>query len=197
VLDEATLTRGTLLFKTHNGRVNDDLPRELLIRDARPDDLDAVSAVIREAYAQYQKDYPPESWGRFYQMIGEVRGHAGRAEIIVAERDREIVGSATFYEDGRLSGQGEWPEGWSGILRLAVRPNQRGRGTGRTLLEECIRRSREPGVYTIGLHTTDWMAVARDMYERRGFVRVPEFDFVPRSGINAYGYKLDIDPSTV
>jgi GNAT superfamily N-acetyltransferase len=77
-----------------------------------------------------------------------------------------------------------------------VRPNQRGRGTGRALLEECIRRSREGGVYTLALHTTDWMAVARDMYERRGFVRAPEFDFVPRSGIKAHGYKLDIERST-
>ena len=45
---------------------------------------------------------------------------------------------------------------------------------------------------TLALHTTDFMAVAKSMYERMGFLRDESFDFVPRSGIYAYGYRLDV-----
>jgi GNAT superfamily N-acetyltransferase len=110
--------------------------------------------------------------------------------VIVAEHDGELVGTVTFYPDGSLSGQGEWPKGWAGVLRLAVLPSHRGSGIARALMGEVVRRCREAGIETLALHTTDFMAVAKSMYERMGFVRDEKFDFVPRSGIYAYGYVL-------
>lgn len=59
-------------------------------------------------------------------------------------------------------------------------------------MDECIRRCRERGIKTIGLHTTDIMEVARAMYERMGFERVPEFDFHPASHIVVMAYRLDL-----
>ena len=98
-----------------------------------------------------------------------------------------------FYPDGSLSGQGEWPEGWAGVLRLAVHPSHRGEGIGRLLTEECIRRCREAGIGTLALHATAWMAVSRGMYERMGFVRDESFDFVTRSGELAMGFRLAVE----
>ncbi len=98
-----------------------------------------------------------------------------------------------FYPDGSQSGQGEWPPGWAGVLRLAVHPAHRGHGLARLLTEECIRRSREAGIDTLALHATAWMAVSRAMYERMGFVRDESFDFVTRSGELAMGYRLELD----
>jgi hypothetical protein len=36
------------------------------------------------------------------------------------------------------------------------------------------------------------MPVAKAMYERMGFTRDDSFDFVPTSGIYAYGYRLEV-----
>jgi hypothetical protein len=36
------------------------------------------------------------------------------------------------------------------------------------------------------------MDIARRMYERMGFVRVPEFDFHPAPGIVVMAYRLDL-----
>ena len=58
------------------------------------------------------------------------------------------------------------------------------------LVEECIRRSREQAAAAVGLHTTPLMSAAVTMYERIGFVRVPEFDFHPRPGITVMAYRL-------
>ena len=98
-----------------------------------------------------------------------------------------------FYPEGAQSRQGDWPQGWAGILRLAVPPGSRGQGIGRALVEECLVRARRLRVKTVALHSTEWMTVARGMYERMGFVRAPDFDFVPRPGVVGMGYRLDVD----
>ncbi len=164
----------------------------VIIRDARPDEVDDVGSVILTAYAQFEAAYPADSWARYYDMVGRMQEHFDAGEVIVAELDGRIIGTVTFYPNGSKSGQGEWPEGWAGVLRLAVLPGHRGLGLGKLLTEECIRRCRVAGISTLALHTTDWMPLAKSMYERMGFVREPAFDFIPRSGIYAYGYKLDV-----
>jgi ribosomal protein S18 acetylase RimI-like enzyme len=161
-------------------------------RNAREDELDALSTLIRAAYVEFERSYPPDVWPGYFELVGQTRDLPAAAELIVAERDGAVVGCVTFYADGAQSGQGDWPEGWAGILRLAVPPEQRGSGVGRSLVEEAIRRCRESGVTTLALHTTVWMDVARNMYERMGFVRAPSFDFHPRPGVIGMGYKLKL-----
>ena len=104
--------------------------------------------------------------------------HFEKAEIIVAEQDgrcgdghvlprRLAVGAGTVAGGlGRAVAAGRSTGG--------ARP-----GAGDRLTEECIRRCREGGIKTLALHTTDWMPVAKAMYERMGFVRDDSFDFVP------------------
>jgi GNAT superfamily N-acetyltransferase len=161
------------------------------IRTALPEEIEAAGAVVRAAYLQYESDYPGE-WQRWIDMVGNLHGHVEHGEVIVAVRDEDIIGSVIFYADGSRSGQGQWPAGWGGVLRLGVLPEARGLGLGRALMNECVRRARDRGLSTLALHTTGWMAVARAMYERMGFVRDTSFDFYPRSGVEAYGYRLDL-----
>ena len=60
------------------------------------------------------------------------------------------------------------------------------------LMAECLHRSRLRAASALGLHTTGLMAVARGIYERIGFVRVPEFDFQPEPGVVVMAYRLDL-----
>jgi len=60
-------------------------------------------------------------------------------------------------------------------------------------MNECIRRARRLGAVCLNLHTTDMMQVAMRMYERMGFVRVPELDFHPHPGVTVKAYRLDLD----
>jgi ribosomal protein S18 acetylase RimI-like enzyme len=161
------------------------------IRDARPEEADAVGDLVRAAYAELEAGYPAD-WARYFDMVGRMERHFEHGEVIVAEQASRLIATVTFYPDGSLSAQGPWPEGSAGVLRLAVSPDARGLGLARRLTEECIVRCREAGIQTLALHTTDWMPVAKAMYERMGFVRDDSFDFVPRSGIYAYGYRLTV-----
>ncbi|HLF78568.1 MAG TPA: GNAT family N-acetyltransferase [Dehalococcoidia bacterium] len=168
----------------------------VLIRDARPEEVAVAGAVVRAAYDQFKADYPSESWERWIAMIGDLSHYADDGQILVAERDGEIIGSVTFYPDASKSGQGDWPAGSAGILRLAVLPSHRGGGLGRALVEECMRRAQDLGVPSVALHTTEWMAVARPMYERIGFYQAPEFDFHTRTGVIGLGYRYDFGAKT-
>ncbi len=154
--------------------------------------LDDVAQLIREAYQQYRPSFPRGLWERFLADIVDVRSRLDSADLIVAEVRGRMVGSVTFYPDGSRSAVEGWPSGWAGIRLLAVHPDARGRGIGRALMNECIRRSRAMGSQVLGLHTTRAMDVARRMYERMGFVRVPEYDFHPSPGVVVMAYRLDL-----
>ena len=162
------------------------------IRDARAEELDQVALLIRDAYEEYQAAFPPGVWEGYARDIMDVRSRLDTSELIVAEHAGDLVGAVTFYPNASPSEQGGWPPGWTGIRLLAVHPDARGMGIGGALMEECLRRSRLQDARTLGLHTTELMAVARGMYERMGFVRVPEFDFHPAPGVVVMAYRLDL-----
>lgn len=165
-----------------------------VVRDARSEDLAEASALMREAYGEYFEDIPADAEqmaAEYLADIGDVWSRLGDSELVVAEEDGRLVGAVTFFPDGSVEGHG-WPQGWSNIRLLAVRPEARGRGIGRVLTEECLRRARALGATAVGLHTSESMAVAKGMYERMGFARLPELDFHPGPTVHVIAYKLDL-----
>ncbi len=159
------------------------------LRDAQPSEAQEVSQLLVASYQGYQRFMPPEGWDWYLHDITDVRGRMADSELIVAEINNRIVGTVTLYPQSSNHG---WPEGWAGVRLLAVHPDYRGHSIGRALMEECIRRCREKGVKTIGLHTTQLMEIARGMYERMGFKRAPEFDFHPDPDRVVFAYRLDL-----
>ena len=162
------------------------------LRDARPEEHDVVSELIRDAYLEYQTHFPPEVWEGYLRNIMDVTSRLGVADLIVAEVARRLSGAVTFYPEASHSERESWPAGWAGVRLLAVRPDARGLGIGRALMDECLRRCRKLSVPTLGLHTTELMDVARGMYERMGFVRTPDYDFEAGPGLVVMAYRLDL-----
>ena len=161
----------------------------LQIRDARPDELDATAEVMVAAYRQFvPADAPPLLQG-YIDEIRDVRSRLAESTLILAEDTGGIVGAVTYYSDATKEPHAPWPAGWANLRLLAVAPSARGKGIGRALTEECLRRARAAGRTAIGLHTTRMMEVARAMYERMGFVRIPEFDFAPMPDFVVMAYR--------
>ncbi len=165
---------------------------KLVIRDAKPEELEEIALLLRDSYQQYQIFIPSERWKAYLEDIMDVPGRLGESDLIVAEIDDLLAGCVTLYLDAAKSFPKDWPAGWAVARLLAVHPDFRGKGIGHALMEECIRRCRKAGIKTIGLHTTEIMQVARGMYERMGFVRVPEHDFHPAPGITVMAYRLQL-----
>ena len=168
------------------------------VRAARDDELDQVAALIDAAWREYDErvrgsEERMASYRGYREHMLDVRSRLDEAELLVAERDGTIVGTVTYYPsvDGVSTGEG-WPPGWASIRLLGVHPEARGAGIGRLLTEECIRRARAEGAPTVGLHTTALMSIARAMYERMGFTRLPAHDFVIDDDFIVEAFRLDL-----
>jgi GNAT superfamily N-acetyltransferase len=165
----------------------------VVVRNMRHDEADAVRHVTLAAYGEYAAIMPEPLWlGYRRQMLATLESE-GPVERIVAERGGSIVGSVLLFPPateayGAAAVSGDYPE----VRLLAVTPEARGHGIGAALMEECARRARGAGAAALGLHTTDIMRAAVRMYERLGYVRTPEHDFVPAQGILIKGYRLDL-----
>jgi predicted N-acetyltransferase YhbS len=171
-----------------------EAPGTLRIRDARPDERDAITAVTLAAYAQYASLMP--HWEQYRRHVLTSLREDEPGALIVAERDGVIVGSVLLDPLETIGATAGANAGWPELRLLAVAPEARGQGVGRALLDECIRRARRAGVAALGLHTEDIMEVAMRMYEGSGFVRVPEVDFSPAADVLVKGYRLSLDQST-
>jgi len=164
----------------------------ILVRDARPNELDATGALMVAAYAQFSPSLPAHAWRAYEDEIRDVRRRLAAAALIVVEDAGQLRGAVTYYPDATKETNTPWPASWAVFRLLAVDPQARGRGLGRVLTEECIRRARATGRDALGLHTTHLMEVARAMYERIGFVRIPEHDFYPVPTFRVMAYRLTL-----
>src|SRR5215211_3058346 len=115
----------------------------------------------------------------------EVREARTPEEVAAAGR---VVGTVTLY---LADGSEQWRPGDAMFRFLAVAPAARGRGVGRALFEACLARARAAGKRRMALHTTEWMATARAMYERAGFHREPEGD-ARLPGLHILAYAADL-----
>jgi ribosomal protein S18 acetylase RimI-like enzyme len=162
---------------------------QFLIRAARPGELDAVEALVKGAYREFQDLVPAEGWERWMESIGQAL-HSEEGLTLVAEAEGVLLGAVQFFPDASRAHQGRWPAGAATIRLLAVRPAARGRGLGTLLTEECLRRARKRKISTIFLYTGRFMLAAQHIYEKLGFTRVPEYDSPWEDGPIAY--RLDL-----
>jgi len=150
----------------------------ILIREARPEELDRVEDLVKEAYREFQPLFPEVVWNSWMDNISRtIRSPAGI--LLVAAEAGEILGAVKFYPDAAQSGMGTWPAGSAAIRIFAVAPRGRGRGAGALLTREVLRRAREMEIPAIFLYTGEFMHAGRHIYEKLGFRRAPEFDRQP------------------
>ena len=144
-------------------------PLSPTLRDYRAADAPAVNRVALAAFEQFSKAYA--DWPAMAANVGDMAALAGAGEIVVAERDGAIVGAVAYIPPHRPKA-GYFDPAWPVIRMLVVDPVRRGKGVGRALTEECLRRAGRDGAAVIALHTSPIMTVALSMYLRMGFERL-------------------------
>ncbi|MFD0439272.1 GNAT family N-acetyltransferase [Streptomyces chartreusis] len=151
---------------------------DIAIRQAEPDEFDALGEITAQAYLHDGL----LDFGESDEYLGELRDVAKRAaaaEVLVAVADGRLLGGVTFVPSGgpmadiARSDEAE-------IRMLAVDRAGRGRGAGEALVRACVDRARATeGCVRIVLSTQRTMHGAHRIYERLGFVRTPERDWNP------------------
>jgi ribosomal protein S18 acetylase RimI-like enzyme len=152
-------------------------PVEVLVRDARPAERDALRELTLSAYQQYAAIMEPSAWSLLRAAIIAALTADNGAQQIVAEGNGRLLGSVLLFAAsmdayGTVGPRANRPE----IRLLAVAPEARGSGVGKLLVSDCVRRAKGLGADTIGLHTSPSMREAIKLYESFGFRRDPAHD---------------------
>ncbi len=151
------------------------------IRDAEPTDLPAVGELRVTAYLTGK--HMSEHSG--YEPRLRSLGADGKGDVLVAVADSGEITGTVMLQGWPDAGQLVTGPGEAEIRALAVAPAEQGAGLGSALLKAVIDRARERGVENLLLFTQPDMRAAQHLYEREGFVRRPERDWVQTPGIHA------------
>lgn len=162
------------------------------VRAVLPEEHERAGAATAAAYREFA---PADhgNWGDYLRRVADVGARARHAAVLAAVEDGEVLGTVTLEVDGRIpGGHPRDPLGpdEAHVRMLGVRPDARGRGVGRTLMEAAVEAARGAGKRRLTLNTTPDMAAARRLYEAMGFRRGP--DKVWDDGFRLLSYELDL-----
>ena len=138
-----------------------------LVRDARPTELPRLLTLFQqlsEGGAQ-PEDHVRAVSQRHRAALAELLGDP-RCHLIVLEAGRQVRGCCVLYVLPNLS-HGGAPFGL--VENVIVDEPDRGRGYGKLLMAEVVRRAKEAGCYKVTLTSNLRRAAAHRFYERLGF----------------------------
>ena len=167
----------------------------LCIRDVRRDEFGELGRLMTEVYSGLEGFPTPHEQPHYYDMladIGRFTERKGARVLVAASTDGELMGGVVYFADMAQYGAGgsaTLEHNASGIRLLGVGERFRGMGVGKALTSACIRLARDNGHAQVILHTTQAMKAAWQLYERMGFVRSEDLDFMQEK-LPVFGFRL-------
>ena len=135
-------------------------------------DVEAVRQLWREYWESFGLPMDFQGFGQEVQGLPGAYGAEGGV-LLLATYEDEPAGTIALRRLERTSGE---------VKRLYLRPQFRGLGLGRRLLEVVIERARALGYESLYADTLPVMTEALSLYERVGFDRVGAYSPAPTPG---------------
>ena len=168
---------------------------QLTIRDLHPTEFDALGRLMVEVYSNLDGFPKQADQPHYYDMlagIGRFTEKPSTRVLVAMSPDAHLVGGVVYFGDMAQYGSGGIAtsiKNASGIRLLGVDPKFRNSGAGKALARSCIQLARESGNSQVILHTTQAMKVAWALYEKLGFGRSEDLDFLQQS-LPVFGFRL-------
>ena len=136
---------------------------DIRIRNILPADNNALAKVIRDTMAEFGVNrpntvYDDPTTDHLYELF-QKKG----AMYNIAEIDGVIAGGAGVYPTDGL------PEATCELVKMYLKPEARGQGLGRLLIEKCISQAKELGYKNIYLESMPELKKALSVYAKFGF----------------------------
>lgn len=165
------------------------------VRNASPDEFEEIGRKLVVVYSQLE-GFPKETeQPEYYKMlanIGELTRKPETELLVAVTTNGEIAGSVVYFSDMQYYGSGgtaTQEKNASGFRLLGVDPAFRGKGVGKLLTLECIRRAKEKQNKQVIIHTTMAMQTAWKMYEGIRFNRSEDLDFM-QGELPVFGFRF-------
>jgi ribosomal protein S18 acetylase RimI-like enzyme len=169
----------------------------ITIRNASPSEFAAIGKLMVQVYSQLDGFPKEEEQPAYYSLlynIGEFTNKPETELLVAVADDGKIVGAVVYFGDMLYYGSGgtaTQEQNAAGFRLLAVSPEARGLGIGKLLTLECMRKAKESNLSQVIIHSTKAMQTAWAMYERLGFKRSEDLDFMQQE-LPVYGFRLKL-----
>lgn len=164
------------------------------IRNAAVGEFEAIGLLMVDVYSKLNGFPTEEEQPSYYDLLRRVGQFTLKPEVslLVAVDDIGVLlGTVVYFGDMSHYGSGgsaTKETNSAGFRLLAVAEHARGMGIGKALTEECLKRAKEAGLQQVIIHSTMAMQTAWNMYEKMGFVRSVDLDFMQGS-LPVFGFR--------
>lgn len=136
----------------------------IIIRTIRQDDNKAIAKIIRDTLAEFGANHPgtvyyDETTDHLYEVFSSTPASI----YFIAEKDGEMIGGAGIYPTDGL------PAATCELVKMYLKPEARGIGLGRKLIEKCLITAKEYGYKQVYLESMPELQKALSVYEKFGF----------------------------
>lgn len=153
-------------------------------------DFNQLKTLGIESYSEFSKVLTTTNWNKmnsFLESSENLTKLIEQSTVFVCEYSTEIIGMIYLVPSGNPTEL--FQKDWSYIRFLGVKTNFRGNGIGKKLTVLCIEYAKETKEKYMALHTSEFMDAARTIYEKRGFRRTKEIEYL---GKRYWIYLFDI-----
>lgn len=152
---------------------------ELKYRKASLADVDKLKALGIESYSEFSKVLTNTNWNKmnsFLESDANLIRLIHQSTVFVCEKGSDIIGMIYLVPSGNPTEL--FQENWSYIRFLGVNTKFRGNGIGKKLTDLCMEYAKETNEKYVALHTSEFMDAARAIYEKRGFKKTKEIEYL-------------------
>ncbi|WP_228003006.1 GNAT family N-acetyltransferase [Nocardia australiensis] len=151
----------------------DAMDARVVVRTARPDEYDAVGELTVEVYVGEGYVHPDSP---YRDELADITHRAANAQILVAAHGDRVIGSLMVARPATTYAEIARPDELE-FRMLAVSKTARGLGAATALVRTVIEMAVAESFAAVVLTTMPAMVDARRIYDRFGFVPVPERDW--------------------
>lgn len=168
-----------------------------LVRDAAPEEFQEIGKLMVTVYSQLAGFPSKEEQPNYYQMlanIGKLTENPGIRLLVAISPEGKIDGAVVYIGDMNYYGSGGTAtseKNASGFRLLAVNPKTRGKGIGKLLIQTCINLAKNASQVQLIIHSTKAMHIAWEIYEKIGFERSVDLDFM-QGELPVFGFRLQL-----
>ena len=139
------------------------MENNLTIRKIQFQDNKELAFVVRTSLAEFGANKPgtvyfDDTTDHLYELFQKPG-----SIYFIAQQDEKLLGGAGIYPSKDL------PEETCELVKMYLRADARGRGTGKILIEKCLEFAQGFGYLQVYIETMPELAKAVGIYEKSGF----------------------------